>query len=58
MVTTKQRLIVDAQKIKIKESMYTPTKKIIKPQKKKARHEGTKELQYSQRTMNEMTASA
>lgn len=47
LVTTKQTPILDTQKIK--ESKHTPAKK-----KKKARHEGTKELQCSQRIMNKM----
>ena len=57
LVTTKQTPILDTQKIK--ESKHTPTKtkknKKKKPSKRKtARHEGTKELQCSQRIMNKM----
>ena len=53
LVTTKQTPILDTQKIK--ESKHTPTKKKKKTSKRKrARHEGTKELQCSQRIMNKM----
>ena len=53
LVTTKQTPILDTQKIK--ESKHTPTKTKKKPSKRKtARHEGTKELQCSQRIMNKM----
>ena len=56
LVTTKQTPILDTQKIK--ESKHTHTKKkkpkTIKAQRKTARHEGTKELQCSQRIMNKM----
>lgn len=52
----KQTPILDTQKIK--ESKHTPTKKTQKNKNhqitKRARHEGTKELQCSQRIMNKM----
>ena len=52
LVTTKQTPILDTQKIK--ESKHTPTKKKKTSKRKRARHEGTKELQCSQRIMNKM----
>ena len=55
MVITKEKPVVDIQKIKIKDLKYT-TKKVIKSQGKAAREEeGNKKLQNSKKTMNKMT---
>lgn len=49
MVTTKQKPIVDTQKLMRKESKHTI--KVIKPQRKQEKKKGTEELQNSQKTI-------
>ena len=56
MVTTKKKSVVNTQKVKRKE--YKPLKKVIKPQRKRARGEAkTREELQKQKTINKMAIS-